>query len=558
MYIPIQRAFHYAWFGFFMGFFIWYAITPLLNEVKKSLDLTKEEVWTSSITGVTGTIFTRLMMGPICDAFGARIGMGVILILASIPSGLLGFVQNAFELALLRFFISIAGSCFVMCQYWTSTMFTKEVAGTANALAAGWGNLGGGMTQVVMGSILFPMFRAIYDATDGDSGLTSSSEDAAEKSWRTICIIPAVLAFYLGIRIIRTSDDCPKGNYSKMRKLGLINEVSVWDSMKTAFQDRNTWPLFIQYACCFGVELTVNNAAALYFQDEFGQSTESAAAIASVFGWMNLFARGAGGLLSDVCNASLGMRGRLLWQSVCLVCEGLTIVLFAMTDRMASAIVMMAIFSIFVQAAEGSTYGIVPYVNPSVTGSIAGIVGAGGSCGAVVFGFMFRDLSYFNAFVLMGLVSASSSVLSLFIVIRGHAGVICGNEAPELRRSNAGKGIHVRSNANNNNKRSGTATSITETAMANAATPPSASSQLHSQYPLGLALIRTSTSATSLVMSSQQSQSCTITIVEEEGSSSVSVSEDAKVSLEEEQEQIFAAARREEDGVVRIPLEFGY
>jgi NNP family nitrate/nitrite transporter-like MFS transporter len=39
-----------------------------------------------------------------------------------------------------------------MCQYWTNRMFTKEVGGTANALVDGWGNLGGGVTQLVMGS----------------------------------------------------------------------------------------------------------------------------------------------------------------------------------------------------------------------------------------------------------------------------------------------------------------------------------------------------------------------------------------------------------------------
>eukprot|EP00957_Ditylum_brightwellii_P201953 15327940-Ditylum_brightwellii.AAC.1 len=64
---------------------------------------------------------------------------------------------------------------------------------------------------------------------------------------------------------------------------------------------------------------------------------------------MNLFARGLGGYMSDKLNETMGMRGRLLVHT----------------------------------AAEGTSYGIVPYVNPPCTGSIAGIVGAGGNTGAV-------------------------------------------------------------------------------------------------------------------------------------------------------------------------------
>lgn len=44
-------------------------------------------------------------------------------------------------LAILRLFIGIAGGSFVMCQYWTSRMFAKEIVGLANGLVAGWGNL---------------------------------------------------------------------------------------------------------------------------------------------------------------------------------------------------------------------------------------------------------------------------------------------------------------------------------------------------------------------------------------------------------------------------------
>ena len=78
--------------------------------------------------------------------------------------------------------------------------------------------------------------------------------------------------------------------------------VSASVSMKSGLSNSNTWLIFVQYACCFGVEITMNNAAALYFADEFHLSTPKAAAYASIFGWMNLFARGVGGFISDTLN----------------------------------------------------------------------------------------------------------------------------------------------------------------------------------------------------------------------------------------------------------------
>jgi len=228
-------------------------------------------------------------------------------------------------------------------------MFTKDVVGTANALCGGWGNLGGGVTQLVMGSALFPLFKIFFQ----------NSENPAEMAWRTVCIVPAVVAFGTGLVIYFISDDAPTGNYKDLKHHGAMPEVSAAASFRSGAFNVNTWILFLQYACCFGVELTMNNAAALYFKDEFGQSTESAAAIASIFGWMNLFARGLGGFASDKLSAKMGMRGRLLAQSVLLLAEGILVLVFARTKSLGGAIVVMVFFSLFVQAAEGSTYGIV-------------------------------------------------------------------------------------------------------------------------------------------------------------------------------------------------------
>ncbi|KAG7360258.1 nitrite extrusion protein 1 NarK [Nitzschia inconspicua] len=419
---PHMRVFHCTWWSFFVAFFVWFAITPLLPEIQDDLNLTKQEIWSSSIAGVGSTIAVRFLLGPLCDKYGARLLYLIILCSSSVPAALTGLVNSAEGLIILRFFIGIAGGSFVMCQYWSSVTFAKEIVGTANAIVAGWGNLGAGMTNLIVGSILFPMFRSIFD---GDT----------EKAWRTVCVVPAFVAFTTGIIVYFISDDCPKGNYSELKRNGAMKEVSASMSFVKGCANYNTWLLFIQYAICFGVELTMNNAAAEYFRGEFDLTNESAGAIASLFGWMNLFARGIGGHISDMANAKWGMPGRLWAQTILLAFEGAFVLVFANTKSLAGAILVMVLFSVFVQAAEGTSFGIVPYVDPPNTGSISGIVGAGGNVGAVGFGMAFRQLDRNkDALTIMGATVLVFSILSLFMVIEGHDSVFfrnCGKKAEE-------------------------------------------------------------------------------------------------------------------------------
>ena len=282
---PHMRAFHCIWYesecrivyipfthvsisspcflcrwSFFIAFFIWFAISPLLPHIAESLDLSKDQVWTSSIAGVGSTILVRFILGPLCDIYGARVLFSLVLCGASIPTACTGLIKSARGLYTLRACIGTVGGTFVMTEFWATRMFTKEVVGTANALVAGWGNLGASVTQLVMGSFLFPLFTTLMD-------------DDAERAWRTVCIVPAVVGFITGVTIFFISDDAPKGNYTEMKRHGIMGEVSGIKSFWGATYDMNTWIMFIQYAACFGVELTMNNAAALYFRVSGHQAT---------------------------------------------------------------------------------------------------------------------------------------------------------------------------------------------------------------------------------------------------------------------------------------------
>ena len=176
-------------------------------------------------------------------------------------------------------------------------MFTKELVGIANGVAGGWGNLGAATTQILVGSILFPLFKVIYNGN-------------SEKAWRTVCVIPAVMGLITAFCVVKFTDDLPKGNYSKLKKTDQMQHVNLVEAFQNGILNYNTWLLFLQYACCFGVGIVMNNAAALYFRDQFGLSTESAAAVASIFSWMDLFARPMGGYISDKTSARYGKSNR--------------------------------------------------------------------------------------------------------------------------------------------------------------------------------------------------------------------------------------------------------
>jgi len=429
-----MRALHCSWISFFSAFFLWFSITPIMPEVKLTLKLSDSEVWTSHIFSVAGTCVTRLLMGPACDKFGARIVTVCVLWISAVPVAFTGVVQNAAGLNALRLVIGFAGGAFVTCQYWSSRMFTREMAGTANAIVAGWGNLGGGAAQIVVGSVLFPLFKIIYRA-----GGHLDEVHASALSWRTVCILPSLATILVGIWILRASDDAPRGNYKQLKKAGWMPEVKVYENFKYAALNLNTWMLAIQYACCFGVELTMTNGAASYFYEIFDLPTEQAAAIASIFGFLNIFARAMGGFSSDWINSMAGMRGRLLLQTLFLAAEGIMVIIFATTRNLFEAIVVMVFFSVFVQASEGSLFAIVPYVDPAITGSVAGIVGAGGSAGAVIFGFGFRQLDVVDAFRLMGYLILGSTVISAFICVPDHAQLLWGKDSPKVLAEREGR-----------------------------------------------------------------------------------------------------------------------
>jgi MFS family permease len=136
---PHMRAFHCATLSFFAAFFMWFSISPLLGVIAQDLSLSRQDLWISTICSELSTILTRFVVGPACDMYGARLPMALVLVAAALPTALTGTVQSLAGLCAIRALVGVAGSSFVMAQYWMGQMFVKEVIGSANAIVAGWG-----------------------------------------------------------------------------------------------------------------------------------------------------------------------------------------------------------------------------------------------------------------------------------------------------------------------------------------------------------------------------------------------------------------------------------
>ncbi|MBE9460785.1 MFS transporter [Dyadobacter subterraneus] len=388
-----MRTFHLTWMAFFLCFFGWFGLAPLMTVIKTDLGLTKGQIGNIIIASVAATVISRIAVGKLCDSWGPRKTYTALLGICSIPVMTVGLVHSYEGFLLFRLAIGVIGASFVVTQYHTSVMFDKKIVGTANAVAGGWGNLGGGVTNMVMPLIFAGFIGAGY---------------LPESAWRLAMIVPGVALLIFAFVYYFFTKDTPAGNFDELSEFSQNSAVKVKGTMTMAMKDPRTWALFLAYGACFGIEITFDNIAALYFFENFNTTLAVAGILAGTFGFMNLFARALGGIVADKVGLKYGMLGKGRLLALLLAMEGIGIALFAQSSTLAIAVASMLCFAMFLKMANGVTYAIVPFVNQKAIGSVSGIVGAGGNVGAVLAGFLFKSssISYSQAFVYIGVAIA--------------------------------------------------------------------------------------------------------------------------------------------------------
>lgn len=451
-----------------------YTFPPLLTvTIKKDLQLTDVQVANSNIVSLVATLFLRFATGPLCDQFGARSVFLSLLFVGCVPVGLAPLVKSANGLYVARFFLGVLGAAFVPCQVWCTGFFDRNVVGSANALAGGWGNAGGGITYFIM--------PAVFDSLVAHRGLSPST------AWRVTFVVPLVCLIACGLGMLLLCPDSPVGRWSErdariqenLHSLrlksgstdvdsGTVTPTDNYSSTDEEKGGKNTAPSSIDgiaqqaaldiaqgetvvkpqlrdtlailaspqtifhvatYACSFGGELAINAILSSYYKLNFPHLNQTTASnYAAIFGFLNVVTRPLGGLVSDLLYTRLGRRLWLKkgWITVCGLLTGTLLVVIGRVDpseangtgigAMVGLITLMAVFH---EAGNGANFALVPHVHPAANGIVSGVTGAGGNLGGVVFAVVFRFMNhgkgYAKAFWVIGAIQIALNLAVCWI-----------------------------------------------------------------------------------------------------------------------------------------------
>ncbi|KAI1482531.1 nitrate transporter [Daldinia eschscholtzii] len=461
------RVFFFSWWGFMVAFWAWYTFPPLLTHtIKANLHLTSAEIANSNIVSLCATLLVRFAAGPACDRFGPRWVFAGTLLIGSIPLGLAPLVHNAQGLYVSRFFIGILGGSFVPCLVWSTGFFDKNVIGTANALAGGWGNAGGGITYFIMPAV-FDSFVAL-GYSDG-------------VAWRLTFVVPLVITIGTGILMLLLCPDTPTGKWSE-RYLHVEQNLTSQDGDTTpntmdsivdvpgnitdkasstganSIQDtkeppkhadwdqeaatpssetigaaqgevvqKPTWSEVVRvvfspqttfhvltYMCSFGGELAINAILGSYYVKNFPWLGQTAAANwAAMFGFLNVVTRPLGGVVADILYQALGRSAwaKKIWIVACGCISGAALIVVGQVDPhdLSAMVGLVTLAALFIEAGNGANFALVPHVHPHANGVVSGTTGAGGNLGGVVFAIVFRFMGqgtdYATAFWVIGVIT---------------------------------------------------------------------------------------------------------------------------------------------------------
>jgi len=451
------KILHLSWMAFFITFVVWFNHAPLLAVIADSLGLSASQIKTLLILNVALTIPARVLIGMLTDKYGPRLTFAFLLFFCSFPCFMFALADNFEQAAIARFLLGFIGAGFVIGIRMVSEWFPANELGTAEGVYGGWGNFGSAAAAMSL-----PAIALLFGGENG---------------WRYAVGLSGFLSLLFSFIWYFNVSDTPKGaTYFKPKQTGAMEVTSVGDfwllllmklpmygalslltwklspsgvallSEQSAlfayialialfiFEVKQTFRvnghlfsqpvdkvhqykfkqvvvLNILYFATFGSELAVISMLPLFFAEVFSLDMVYAGLLASLYAFMNLMSRPGGGWISD----KFGRKKTLLILTAGLAVGYLAMSAIDSSWPLALAVAAAMACSFFVQAGEGAVFAAVPLIKRRLTGQIAGMTGAYGNVGAVVYLTVLSLVDYQTFFLVIAGTAVVGFITLLFM-----------------------------------------------------------------------------------------------------------------------------------------------
>lgn len=453
-----MKILHSTWVAFFISFMIWFNHAPLMAVIRDVFNLSNQEVSVLLMLNVALTIPARIIVGMLVDSYGPRRLFSGLLMLAGLLCLFFAWAQTFQQLALARFLLGFVGAGFVIGIRMIGEWFPARQTGIAQGIYGGWGNFGSAASAMILPALALWL--------------------GGENGWRYALSSTAVIAIFYAVFYYLTVTDTPKGaTYFKPKKVGGMEVTSKFDLTLYCFmslpiyaalalllwklspagmnwvnpqltlmgytaiasiyfyqvfhiikvnkgiftedvpdmfryQFKQVAILDLGYMVTFGSELALVSMLPLFYIDYFNLSPITAGLLAAIYPVMNLIARPAGGVFSD----RVGRK-----KSLCILFTGITVSFIILAQVQADWAIPLVVActilcGLFSKAGSGAVYAMAPLIQRRMTGQIAGMVGAYGNVGGLVFLTVLSFVSPQTFFLVIGLTAAFVLVCTVFFL----------------------------------------------------------------------------------------------------------------------------------------------
>lgn len=244
---PRRRVLWLSTAAFTLLFAVWLMFGMLAVKFKNELSLTDGHLYNLTLTAILAGSLLRFNFGVWADKFGGRKVMTLLLLLPVVPTVLVGFATEYWQLLVLAGLFGLAGNSFSVGIAWCAAWYPKEKQGLALGVF-GAGNVGASATK-----LFGPALIALIPAAGFFGG-------AVPGGWRFIPLVYAVLLVVMAAAVwllAPSPDRTPAKARAFAEVIKPVGKLRVWEYS-------------LHYVVVFGAYVALSGLLPNYYVANYG------------------------------------------------------------------------------------------------------------------------------------------------------------------------------------------------------------------------------------------------------------------------------------------------